>query len=222
MVQIMLSDSRISNRWFEERNPWHFFDSKQLLAQARIFCEADEGGLPYERLGARALFDEIQGRLQEAGHIGVFQWRSLAPKAVFRMAEIAAQLLEKLKFDPYAYIKSPKESSQKRTTLYFVDENPWCSLPIDSLSTAIFFYRYQFTESNMLEMLTMSALLDEVAARCEEAEQAPHWFKDWREQPLNDALNEATKLCQELAESPSLIPLAGFGQQAANNSVWLQ
>lgn len=222
MVQIMLSDNRISNRWFEERNPWHFFDSQQLLVQTRKFLDAEERGLPYERLGVRALFDEIQGRLQEAGHTGLFQWRSLAPKAVFRMAEIAAQLLEKLKFDPYAYVKNPAATAQKRNTLYFVDENPWCSLPIDSLSTAVFFFRYQFNQSCMEEMLTLSALLDEVAARCEEAEQAPHWFTDWREQPVADALNEASKLCQELAETPTLTPLAGFGQQAANNSVWLQ
>jgi len=222
MVQIVLSDNRISSRWFEERNPWHFFDCQQLLAQARLFREAEEQGLPYERLGARAMFDELQGRLQEAGHAGVFQWRSLAPKAVFRMAEIAAQLLLQVSFDPYAYIKNPKKGSCKRATLYFVDENPWCSLPIDSLSTAIFFFRYQFNETHVQEMLTLSALLDEVAARCEEVEQVPHWFKDWRDQPLSDALNEATKLCQELAESPSLTPLANVGQQAANNGVWLQ
>jgi hypothetical protein len=32
--------------------------------------------------------------LQEAGHTGLFQWRSvLAPEAVFLMAEIAVELL---------------------------------------------------------------------------------------------------------------------------------
>jgi hypothetical protein len=220
MTKIVLGDTAVRSRWFEERNPWHFFDNRQLVKHITQYRIADAEDAPYERLAARALFDEIQGRLQEVGRLDLFQWRSLTQQSAFKVGEIAAQLLQKMQFDPYGYIKNPHPNT--RGTLYFVDENPWHNLPNDSLTVAAFFFQYQMNTRTIDEILTLSALLDEIAARCTEAEEAPHWFENWRENSLMDAITEGLRLSQELSQQSAPPLLTNLGQSATNSTAWLQ
>jgi hypothetical protein len=64
--------------------------------------------------------------------------------------------------------------------------------------------------------------LDEIAARCTEAEEAPHWFENWRENSLMDAITEGLRLSQELSQQSAPPLLTNLGQSATNSTAWLQ